>query len=48
VVDGVAVAAPRVGTELAQTHLTISNLPDERIVKDAVDKINSVGNSSKQ
>src|SRR5579885_2873259 len=41
VVDGVAVAALRIGGELAETHLTISNLPDETIVKDAVNKINA-------
>lgn len=41
VVDGIAVAAPRIGTELAQKNLTISNLPDESIARDATDKINA-------
>jgi hypothetical protein len=40
VVDGVAVAAPVVGTELAQRNLSISNMPDESIVEDATNKIN--------
>lgn len=40
VVNGIAIAAPRIGHELAETHLTISNLPDERLVKEAVDGIN--------
>jgi len=40
VVDGVAVAAPRIGTELAESNLSILNMPDERIAKDATDKIN--------
>jgi hypothetical protein len=46
VVDGVAVAAPRIGNELAQSNLSISNMPDESIVKDATDKIN--GQSKQQ
>ena len=41
VVDGVAVAAPRIGTELAASNFDIKNMPDESIVKDATDKINS-------
>lgn len=49
VVNGVAIAAPKIGTELAQTNLTISNLPDESLVREAVDGINSVkGNSNTQ
>ena len=47
VVDGVAIAAPRVGAELAQSSLTISNLPDERIVKDAVTRTNSHSKNQK-
>jgi hypothetical protein len=41
VTDGIAIAAPKVGDELAQTNLTIERLPDETLVKQAVDIINS-------
>jgi hypothetical protein len=36
VVDGVAIAAPRITHELVQSHVTMSKLPDERLVRDAV------------
>lgn len=49
VVNGVAIAAPKIGTELAQTNLTISGLPDESLVKEAANGINSAkGNSNTQ
>ncbi len=37
---GIPVSAPRIQHELAQNELTISQLQDERLVKDAVDAIN--------
>ena len=40
VTDGIAIAAPRIGTELAQTDLSIENMPDESLVKQAVSIIN--------
>ena len=48
VVDGVAVSAIQIKDVLAQTNLTISNLPDETIVKNAVNKINSMNKASGQ
>jgi hypothetical protein len=40
IVDGVAIAAPRIGHELAQGELQITQLPDRVLVQDAVDAIN--------
>jgi hypothetical protein len=37
---GIPVSAPRIQHELAQNELTISQLQDARLVKDAVDAIN--------
>lgn len=36
IVDGVAIAAPRISTELAQHNVVINNLPDEVLVREAV------------
>ena len=40
IVDGVAIAAPRIGHELAQGELQITQLPDAVLVQDAVNAIN--------
>lgn len=40
VVDGVAIAAPRISHELAQSVVTIRQLPDETLVREAVDLMN--------
>lgn len=40
VVNGMAIAAPVVGSEIPQAEVTITNLPDGDIVKDAVETIN--------
>jgi hypothetical protein len=40
IVNGVAIAAPRIRHELAQGELQISQLPDKILVQDAVDSIN--------
>lgn len=40
VVDGVAVAAPKIGTQLAERTVVIDGLKDKRLVTDSVDKIN--------
>ncbi len=39
-VDGIAIAAPRISHELNQRQVTINQLPDESLVRDAVDLIN--------
>jgi hypothetical protein len=39
-VDGVAIAAPRIRTELAEREVTLTRLPSEVLVSDAVDLIN--------
>ncbi len=41
IVDGVAIAAPRIRHELAQGELQITQMPDKVLVQDAVDAINS-------
>lgn len=41
VVDGVAIAAPRISHELSQREVTINQLPDEDLVKDAVELMNT-------
>jgi len=41
--EGVAVAAPRIRSELAQSEISITQLPDEGLVQDTVDLINSRG-----
>ena len=40
IVDGVAIAAPRIRHELAQGELQITQMPDKVLVQDAVDAIN--------
>lgn len=40
IVDGVAVAAPRISTELAQNEVTITQVPNEDLAQDAVDLMN--------
>ena len=40
IVDGVAIAAPRISHELAQGELQITQLPDKILVEDAVNAIN--------
>ncbi|MBC8065970.1 MAG: hypothetical protein H7Y17_14145 [Chlorobia bacterium] len=41
IVDGVAIAAPRIRHELAQGELQITQMPDKVLVQDAVDAINN-------
>ncbi len=41
IVDGVAIAAPRIRHELAQGELVITQMPDQVLVQDAVDAINT-------
>jgi hypothetical protein len=41
IVDGVAIAAPRISHELAQGELQITQMPDKILVQDAVDAINN-------
>ncbi len=40
IAGGMAIAAPRIGEELAQRSLEVKQLPDEGLVRDAVDLIN--------
>lgn len=40
IVNGVAIAAPRIKHELAQSELQIQQLPDKILVQDAIDTIN--------
>ena len=47
VVDGVAIAAPRIRSELAQSEISITQLPDEGLVQDTVELINSLGKNRK-
>lgn len=46
IVDGIAIAAPQISHELSQGELTITKLPDEVLVREAVDGINNKGASS--
>ena len=39
IVDGVAIAAPRVRHELAQKTVTITQMPDKALIQDAIDDI---------
>ncbi|HRF60347.1 MAG TPA: hypothetical protein PLH94_10610 [Fimbriimonadaceae bacterium] len=48
VVDGVAIAAPRITQELTQREVTINQLPDELLVRDAVDQMNSKTSGGKR
>lgn len=40
IVDGIAIAAPRIRHELAQSTISITQIPDRSLVEDAVDIIN--------
>ena len=40
VVDGIAIAAPRISHELSQRDVTISQLPDASLAEEAVDLMN--------
>lgn len=40
IVDGIAIAAPKMNGELSRDEVTITQLPDEGLVKDAVDQMN--------
>jgi hypothetical protein len=42
VVDGIAIAAPRVRGEITQPQVTIKQIPDRGLVEDAVELINSL------
>lgn len=42
IVDSVAVAAPVISTELAQSEITITQVPNERLAMDAVNTMNEV------
>lgn len=44
IVDGVAIAAPRISHDLAQSELTITQLPDEVLVREAVQGIQNKQN----
>lgn len=41
IANGIAIAAPKIGTELAQPELQITQMRDLSLVRDAVDSINS-------
>lgn len=41
VVDGVAIAAPRIRNDLSSSEVKITQLPDESLVKDAVEMMNA-------
>ncbi len=41
IVDGIAIAAPRIRHELPQSTINITQIPDRSLVEDAVDLINS-------
>ena len=45
--NGIAIAAPRLGYALGQSELTITQMADESLVKEAVDAINNNGARSK-
>jgi hypothetical protein len=47
VVDGVAIAAPRVEHQLAQRDVTITQLPDPILVEDAVNIMNKTGKDTR-
>lgn len=40
IVNGIPIAAPRIGHELAQGEITITQMPDETLVKEAVNTLN--------
>jgi hypothetical protein len=43
IVEGIAIAAPRIRHELAQSNITITQMPDRSLVEETVDLINKVG-----
>lgn len=45
IVDGIAIAAPRIRHELAQSTIHITQIPDRSLVEDAVEMINSLRKS---
>lgn len=45
VVDGIAIAAPKIRGELTQPQVTIRQIPDRGLVEDAVELINSLRNN---
>lgn len=45
IVDGVAIAAPHIGTQLAGSEVTISNLRDKRLTESAAEKIKKFAQS---
>lgn len=48
VANGVAIAAPRIATELTGTEFTIDRMPDEDLLKDAVKMINDAKTGGNQ
>jgi hypothetical protein len=48
IVDGVAIAAPRIAHELAQGRVHITQIPDETLVKDTVDLLNSLERTARK
>lgn len=43
IVDGVAIAAPRITTELAESSVKITQMPDRQLAEDAVKDMNRLG-----
>lgn len=48
VADGIAIAAPRIDHELSDRHVTIRNMPDEGLVRDAVEMLNKTKSGGTQ
>ncbi len=46
IVDGIAIAAPRIGHELSQGDLEVTQLPDEVLVREAVNGIKGTGTTN--
>lgn len=46
IVDGIAIAAPRIKQELSRSSIAITQIPDRGLVEDAVDQINSLRKSA--
>lgn len=46
IVDGIAIAAPRIRHELAQSTISITQIPDKGLVEDSIDIINSARKSN--
>lgn len=47
IVDGIAIAAPRIRHELTRSNIAITQVPDRGLVEDAVDQINSLRKPTK-